>query len=239
MKESLEFEGKTIDEAIENACREMNLSRDKINVEILSEGSPGFLGIGAKKARIKAKPLFIDMELSDSIPEFGGETDHSRYVKGDQKGDDGLAAEARELTEGIVRRMGLDFPVTVKKEDDEYIIVEIEGDGSGILIGKGGQTLNALQYLINKALNKNGSARRRILIDTENYREKREMSLSALALKLGEKAKRTRKPVTVNPMNAHDRRIIHLALQDDKELVTKSRGEGALRKIVIVPSKKE
>ena len=236
MKESLEFEGKTIDEAIANACSELNLTRDKLNVEILSEGSSGFLGIGSKKARIKAGILSIDMELGEVLSEFSKKVKPARQKKPSGE-PEGPAREALELTEGILVHMGLDFPVTAS-EDDESIILDIEGDGSGILIGKGGQTLDALQYIINKALNKNGSERKRVLLDTENYRQKRETSLAALALKLGEKAKRTRKPVTVNPMNAHDRRIVHLALQDDKDVTTKSRGEGAFRKIIIVPGKK-
>ncbi|MEA3470702.1 MAG: KH domain-containing protein, partial [Thermodesulfobacteriota bacterium] len=139
--------------------------------------------------------------------------------------------------EGILSRMGIDFPVNAARED-EYIVLDIKGDGGGLLIGRGGQTLDALQYIINKALNKNGRDRKRIILDTENYRKKKEKNLIALAEKLGAKAKSIRKSVTVSPMNAHDRRIIHLALQNDKGLATKSRGEGAFRKIIIVPTKK-
>ncbi len=143
---------------------------------------------------------------------------------------------AKELLAGIIARMGLDFPVSAD-EKEEYIKLNIEGDGSGLLIGRGGQTLDAIQYIINKSLIKDGKAQKRIVLDTENYRAKREQTLAALAEKLGEKAKRIKKPVVVNPMNAHDRRIIHLALQDDKELATKSKGEGSLRKIIIVPKR--
>ncbi|OPL12796.1 MAG: hypothetical protein AVO39_03795 [delta proteobacterium MLS_D] len=238
-KESFEFEGKTIDEAIAKACDELHLSREKLNIEILTEGAAGFLGlVGAKKARISASVLSFDVDFGETL---GGKT--SVTAKKQKAAESGgteagnTAREARELTEGILRRMGFEFPVTAR-EDDESVVIEIEGDGSGILIGKGGQTLDALQYLVNKALNKNGTDRKRIILDTENYRSKRESSLEALALKLGEKAKRTGKPVTVNPMNAHDRRIVHLALQDDRELTTRSRGEGAFRKIIIVPGRK-
>ncbi|MDD5476239.1 MAG: protein jag [Syntrophales bacterium] len=236
MKKSLEFEAKTIDEAIEQACRELNLSRDKLNIEILSEGSPGFLGlVGARKARIRAGKMSIDIDFDNALPE----TPTGEVITERKSGD--MANEARSLLEGILSRMGFDFPVTAEEEEEEeenFLVLNIQGDGSGILIGKGVQTLDALQYIVNKALNKNGTDRKRVVLDTENYREKRESSLVALALKLGEKAKRTKKPVTVNPMNAHDRRIVHLALQNDKDLLTRSRGNGDFRKIIIVPGKK-
>lgn len=244
MNRSLEFEAKTIDEAIEKACRELQLSREKLNIEIISEGSTGFLGlVGTKKARIRARALSLDMDFetpSREAPSRVETTAPETMVTGhgpqrEPEGD--VAEEARNLMEGILARMGFDFPVTAEKEDD-CIVLNIQGDGSGILIGKSGQTLDALQYIINKALNRNGTDRKRIVLDTENYREKRESSLVALALKLGEKAKRTKKPVTVNPMNAHDRRIVHLALKNDGELLTRSRGDGDFRKIVIVPGKK-
>lgn len=244
MNRSLEFEAKTIDEAIEKACRELQLSREKLNIEIISEGSTGFLGlVGTKKARIRARALSLDMDFETPVrePHRQAEPPAAETMvtgddpQGEPEGD--VAEEARSLMGDILVRMGFDFPVTAEKEDD-CIVLNIQGDGSGILIGKNGQTLDALQYIINKALNKNGADRKRIVLDTENYREKRESSLVALALKLGEKAKRTKKPVTVNPMNAHDRRIVHLALKNDRELLTRSRGEGDFRKIIIVPGKK-
>lgn len=244
MNRSHEFEAKTIDEAIEKACRELQLAREKLNIEIISEGSTGFLGlVGTKKARIRARALSLDMDFESSLSEAFPAAESPPTETGmtttapDHRTEGDTVEEARILIEGILLRMGFDFPVTVEEEDD-CIVLNIQGDGSGILIGKSGQTLDALQYLINKALNKNGSGRKRIILDTENYREKRESSLVALALKLGEKAKRTRKPVTVSPMNAHDRRIVHLALKDDRELSTRSRGDGDFRKIVIVPGKK-
>lgn len=241
MKEYLEIEAKTIDQAIEKACSAFDVAREKLNIEIITEGSGGFLGIlGAKKAKIKASLMSVAMDFDDSfrdavpVPEPlpQGETPSRENFD-----DSDTASQSREIVEGILERMGFPFPV-VATEMDEYVTLDIKGDGSGLLIGKGGQTLDALQYIVNKALNKNGKERKRVILDTENYRAKRETSLVSLARKLGEKAKRIKKPVTVNPMNAHDRRIIHLALQDDKDLLTKSKGEGAFRKIIIVPHKK-
>jgi spoIIIJ-associated protein len=238
MKDAIEIEGKTIDEAIEKACNEFNLPREKLNIEILSEGTSGFLGlVGAKKALIRASVMVIDMSI-DNPKEEKKETPAKRTeALKPSESDETAIKEAQEILEGILARMGIDFPINVSI-NEEYIVLDIQGDGSGLLIGRGGQTLDALQYIINKALNRNGRDRKRIILDTENYRKKKETNLIALAEKLGAKAKRMRKPVTVSPMNAHDRRIVHMALQDDKGVTTKSRGEGAFRKIIIVPTKR-
>jgi spoIIIJ-associated protein len=240
---AIEIEGKTIDDAIEKACQEFDLPREKLNIEIISEGSAGFFGlVGSKKACIRASILSIDLNMESPPKERAEPTvTDSQSEKADmprtEEFKESLAMKAKEKLDGILRRMGLDFPVHVE-ETSESIILKIEGDGSGLLIGKGGQTLDALQYIVNKASNKNGRGRKRIILDTEDYRKRREKTLIALAEKLGEKVKKTKKPVTVNPMNAHDRRIIHLALQDDRQLTTKSRGEGTFRKIIILPARK-
>ena len=228
MKDVLEIEEKTIDQAIQRACDAFNLPREKLNIEILSEGSSGILGLlGTKKARIRARILSLDI---------GKDAIHKNESKENIKADENTALEAKAFIEGLLSHVGLDFAVKTE-ENGDYIVLNIEGDGGGLLIGRGGQTLDAMQYLTNKVLNKNGNGGKRIILDTENYRKKREQNLTALAEKLGEKAKRIKRPVTVNPMNAHDRRIIHMALQNDPDLTTRSRGEGAFRKIVIVPNK--
>ncbi|MDD5722279.1 MAG: Jag N-terminal domain-containing protein [Syntrophales bacterium] len=232
MKDVLEIAGKTIDAAIQKACDTFNVAREKLDIEILSEGSTGFLGIlGAKPARIRAKILSIDINM-ETTAEKETLKEGSRVSH-----DEETILKSKAFVEGILSRIGFDFPVTVNQNGEDYILLDIQGDGGGLLIGKGGQTLDAIQYLTNKVLNKNGNGGKRIILDTENYREKRGENLTALAEKLGEKAKRTKKPVTVNPMNSHDRRIVHMALQNDRELTTRSRGEGSFRKIIIVPKK--
>jgi len=127
--------------------------------------------------------------------------------------------------------------VFVDEKEDE-IILSIQGDGSGLLIGKRGQNLDAIQYIVNKAIHHTSNGHKTIVIDTEEYRQRREESLVALAVKLGAKVKKTKKPVTVGHMNAHDRRIIHMAMQNDETLITKSRGEGEYRKILILPARR-
>lgn len=241
-KKTVELEGKTIDEAIQKACEEFGVPREKLNIEIVNEGSSGFLGIiGAKKASIRAGILSFDLATEHVLDNEHNASSpaQAQALPPVETGEDGgdAGAQAGEVLGGILERMGLDFPVKIEETDDT-ITLRIEGDGSGLLIGKGGQTLDALQYIITKATHKNGKDQKRIILDTEDYRMRREKTLIALAEKLGQKAKRTGKPVTVNPMNAHDRRIIHLALQDDKQLITKSRGDGNYRKIIILPAKK-
>ncbi len=277
----LEIEAKNVDEAIEKACREFNVPREKLNIEILSAGSPGLLGIGSKKARIRASLLTLDLEQEtapvltempkerekNEKPERPTERPTERPAERPERppksplaprmekearieapnnsafsdlpaSDPRTAGKAKEILEGILVRMGLDYPVEVI-ENEESVTLRISGDGSGLLIGRGGQTLDAIQYIINKAINKARLDRRIIILDTEEYRGKREEYLLSLASKLAGKVKRSRKPVTISNMSARDRRIIHLALKDDPALLTKSRGEGAYRKIVIIPNKKE
>ncbi len=267
--ESKEIEGKSIDDAIQNACSVFGVPREKLNIEIVSEGSSGFLGMGAKKALIRASLLSFDMTLeasSDVQPEAKlrpaaertvappapprpeGNRVHQRTtpeevrpavpVKPSVEADGGRSSEkAKRLLEGLLERMQITSPVSME-ETEEAIILNIQGDGSGLLIGKRGQNLDAIQYIINKAVHHSANGHKMIVIDTEDYRKRREESLVALAMRLAEKVKKTKKPVTVGHMNAHDRRVIHLAMQNDQTLTTKSRGEGEYRKIVILPARR-
>jgi len=296
--EGIEIEGKSIDEAIEKACSAFQVPREKLNIEIIAAGNPGFLGMGAKKARIRAGLLSIDMTLDDVFPwtetptPVRTEKSVEPTLEGNRAGiravDNGVksaapvpkgrpavhpaatgpaairktpepveqrvtsqpnpapaadhdgepaAEKARRLLEGILTRMQISSPVDVE-ETEEAIILNIRGDGSGLLIGKRGQNLDAIQYIVNKAVHHSANGGKMIVIDTEEYRKRREESLVALAMRLGEKVKKTKKPVTVGHMNAHDRRVIHMAMQDDETLTTKSRGEGEYRKIVILPARR-
>jgi spoIIIJ-associated protein len=149
----------------------------------------------------------------------------------------GLALEAQQILKGLLERLHIVAQIEIK-EDPERICLNIQGDGSGLLIGRKGQTLDALEYLLNKMVAKNLEGKKRIVVDTENYRARREDSLVKLAKRLGDKARQLGRPVTVSPMNAHDRRIVHLALQNDRSLRTRSTGAGLYRKIIISPDKK-
>ncbi len=262
--EGREIEGKSIDEAIANACSEFQVPREKLNIEIISEGTRGFFGMGGKKALIRASLLTIDMALDTPVvrrePKPAAVAAHppatpAAPIKQEERSapprqaaskpagagampDDELAAEkAKRVLEGILTRMQILSPVAAEVTEDA-IILSIQGDGSGLLIGKRGQNLDAIQYIVNKAIHRSANGHKMIIIDTEDYRKRREESLIALAMRLGEKVKKTKKPVTVGQMNAHDRRLIHLAMQNDATLTTKSRGEGEYRKILILPARR-
>jgi spoIIIJ-associated protein len=154
--------------------------------------------------------------------------------------DDGedVAQKAKDVLETMISFIVDDATVTVKKQADRHRLI-IEGGNSALLIGKHGRTLDALQYIVQKSVQNKGIGRARITVDVEGYRERRKASLTQLALRMGEKVKRSGKPATINPMNAYDRRIVHVALKDDAKVRTQSMGSGALRKLVIFPQKKK
>lgn len=259
----LEIEEKTIDEAIEKACSEFGVPREKLNIEIISGESGGFLGLFSKKAKIRASLLSLDMDFSfQDKPKKTEEKIEQRIIKTESKkkpekevvqevveektsmkaepdvfvATSATALKARDILEGILQRISPEYKVNAN-ETQEKIILGIEGDESGLLIGKRGQNLDAFQYIINKAINKIDSEHKMILIDSGDYRKRREEFLLGLAEKIREKVKKTKKAVSLAHMNAHDRRIIHLVLQEDESLITQSRGEGKYRKIVILPAK--
>jgi spoIIIJ-associated protein len=255
----LEIEEKSIDEAIEKACLEFGVPREKLNIEIISGESGGFLGLFSKKAKIKASLVSLDMDFSfTDHPKAKSESkiEHrekpakevipEKKILTEKPGKQAepvvyssnavLASNAKDLLEGILQRISLECKVTVN-ETPEKIILDIEGDNSGLLIGKRGQNIDALQYILNKAINKFDNGHKMILIDSGEYRKRREEFLLGLAEKIRERVKKTMKPVSLAHMNAHDRRLIHLVLQEDESLITQSRGEGKYRKIVILPAK--
>lgn len=224
--EIFEFEGKNATEAIENASRQLNVPKDELNIEILEPGSSGIFGlVGGRKARIR-----VTVVKKAPEPPPAAEPEAPPAVQGD------AVAVARDSLKTILDLIPIEASVTARVEEDR-IILSIEGDQSGILIGRKGRTLDALQFIVSKIVNKSLDQKVRVVIDSENYRERRKESLVEMALKIGEKAKRIQKPITTGPLNPHDRRIIHLALKDDEELDTKSRGDGVLKKVLIIPRK--
>ena len=220
----VETEGKNIDEAIRKACEQLNVSREDLEIEVLSDASSGFLGlVGAKKAQIRA--TIKETAAGQSTP-TSSLTPHPSSVEAAQK-----------TLLDLLGFLGVNAAVEVK-EEEERVLLEIKGDGSGLLIGRKGQTIDALEYLLNKIVHKDNQEKKRIVVDTENYRARREESLDRMARRLADKAKRLGRAVTISPMNAHDRRIIHKTLQDDKDLRTWSTGTGVYRKVVISPEKR-
>lgn len=230
--EYVETEGKTIDEAIENALRILAADRDRVTVDIVAEGSKGILGFGAQKARIRAS-----LRRSLIKEEKQAERQPSEEKRITEEGAAAVSQKGKEVLAEILSLMGVSAPIEVKPgEIEEEIILEIHGDNGGLLIGRKGQTLEALQYLLTRIISeRQGKEGPQVVVDTEHYRERRRKSLEDMALRLGEKAKRQRKTVTVDALGAADRRVIHVALQDDPWLTTKSLGTGGYRRLLIIP----
>jgi spoIIIJ-associated protein len=229
----VETEGDTIDEAIENALKKFGTKRDKITVDVLSEGRKGILGFGAQKARIRA-------ELRNSSGDLNSNSAEAKPSLIDRLTEQEAAAiteKAKAVLSEILGLMGVKASVETRVgERGDEITLEIHAESSGLLIGRKGQTLEALQYLVTRiAGERPGSEGPHILVDIESYRERRRKSLEDMALRLGEKAKRQRKTVTVDALSAADRRIIHAALQDDPWVTTKSLGQGSYRRLLIIP----
>ncbi len=231
--EQVEAEGNTIDEAIANALKMLGVERDKVTVDILAEGKRGILGFGAKKARVRAslrKSLFAEKEQEEEErpaeePSFSAE----EIAAVGRKGQEALAE--------ILRLMGINATIEVKPgQVEQEIILDIRGDSGGLLIGRRGQTLEALQYLLTRIVGeRQGREGPEIIVDTENYGERRRKGLEDMALRLGEKAKRQRRAVTIDALSAADRRVVERVLGDDPWLTTKSLGRGAYRRLLIVP----
>lgn len=217
--ETFEFQGKTTEEAVENACRELNISKDEMEIEIVEPGNAGIFGlVGSRKSKIKVK-----------VP---GE-DRERHSEDEAE----ELAIARSALQDILDLTPIDTTVNAEHEDGQ-ISLNIEGDKSGLLIGRKGKTLDALQLIVSRIVNKRLEKKVQVIVDSENYRKRRQESLTHMALKMGQKAKRLNKTVSTNAMNPRDRRIVHLALRDDGDLETKSRGEeGQLKRVLIIPNR--
>jgi len=230
--ETYEFEGKTTEEAIQNAARELNLPMEELNIDVIEPGSAGIFGlVGGRKAKIKVT-LKPPSELEEE--EVGEEQERGERREEPQEDD---VKFAKRTLEEILALIPVEATVAPSRGEGR-ITLKVQGDRSGLLIGRKGKTLDALQFLVNKIVSKALDKKIDVVVDSENYRRRREDSLSQLALKMGDKAKRIEKPVTTNPMNPHDRRLIHLALKDDEDLETRSRGEGLLKRVVIIPKGK-
>lgn len=240
-----EFQGKTAEDAIEKACRKLSLTKDGMEIEILEPGSAGIFGlVGGRKAKIK---VCIQERESKPREEPEQETKQEPIQRSEQRAEqkidqpietaeekDGLAV-AKEALENILTLIPMDSTTVTAEQTNGIISLDIEGDKSGLLIGRKGRTLDALQFIVNKIVNKTLERRTQVVVDSESYRKRRKEFLTQMALQMGSKAKRIKKPVATNLLYPHDRRIVHLALRDDGELSTKSRGDGLFKKVIIIP----
>ena len=206
--EFIEISAKNVDDAITQATVQLGITSDQLEYEVLDKGSTGFLGIGSKNAVIKARKKF---SIDENVVGF---------------------------LSSIFDAMKMEVEILVAVNEEEHIIeVELKGDDMGILIGKRGQTLDSLQYLTNLAINKHSDEYYKVKIDTEDYRKRRKETLENLAKNIAYKVKRTKRPVSLEPMNPFERRIIHSALQNDRYVTTHSEGDEPYRHVVVTLKK--
>mgnify|MGYP001054289179 CR=1 FL=1 len=229
--EEREFSGKNVEEAIEKGLKELGLSRDDVEVKILDEGKAGLFGLmGASPAKVK---LIVK-------PAKGLETgEKGEVVREKPRGIDLISAQkrAKEELDEILKLMGIEAEVSTSLEGGK-VVADIKSENGAVLIGKKGQTLNALQLIVNLIVNRDEKTRTRVVVDSESYRQRREKALVKMAKEVADEVKRKGQPCELEPMNPNERRIIHLALKNDKDVDTTSKGEGSYRRVVVSPKRK-
>lgn len=204
----IEFSAKTVDDALTEALVKLEITSDQIEYEVIEKGSSGFLGIGSKPAIIRAKKKFS------------------------------LVGCVTEFLEDLFRAMGIVVRMDVQyDEEDSSIDIDLSGENMGLLIGKRGQTLDSLQFLVGTMINNYSEKYIRVKLDTENYRKRRKETLENLAKNIAYKVKRTKHSVSLEPMNPYERRVIHATLQNDKYVSTYSEGEEPYRRVVVAIKK--
>lgn len=201
---SIEMEGKTVEDALDKALKELNLTKEQVEFEVLEHGSKGLFNvIGAKRARIKVTEKYTYLD------------------------------DARKFIKNILNSMELEAEIDITEKDDT-VNINVTGRKMGLIIGYRGETLDAIQYLVSLVINKHHDIpHKKVILDTENYRSKREATLNNLAKKMADKVKRTKRAFKLEAMNPYERRIIHSALQNDEEIETYSEGSDPGRSVVI------
>jgi spoIIIJ-associated protein len=223
---SVEVSAKDVDQAVEKALRELGANPDDVETEILTEGSRGLLGLGAEEARVRVtliEPVGLRAEPV-AVEEPG--------VSADEMGSIAL-----EVLRDLLNHMGIDATVSVRDpggDDAQPLVLDVEGDDLGILIGRQGETLRDLQYITRLIVSRKLQRWVNIFVDVGGYKRRRERILTELAERMAQRVVDERRAVTLEPMPAHERRIVHMALRDHRSVTTESTGEGRRRKVVIL-----
>ena len=265
MIKTLEKAGRTEDDAINAALKELGLDRDDVSVEIVERAKSGFFGIGATQAVVRvtyecedisepvkeASPAPAKAPAAEKEPESvtapatekkaaavkepeeKKAAEPQPVVASVQESENARYAEIRAFLTGLFDKMGIDAQIDISTRENGSIDVELSGNGMGAIIGRRGETLDAIQHLTNYVCNHGGEKRSHINIDAESYRSKREDSLTHLAEKMAEKAIKDKRSMALEPMNSYERHVIHTALQDYKGVTTASTGEEPNRRVVV------
>ena len=216
-KNTIVMTAKTVEDAIELALKQLDVNREEVEIDVVSRGKPGLLGIGSEEAKV-----------SVSIVDFGPDE-----VAGD------VVKTVSHILDNLLSLMGVDAVSTLRRaigEDDGGPVFNIEGEDSGLLIGRGGETLRGLQFLVNFMANVQLGFRPNSIIDVGEYQERRKKSLQNMARNVSLEVAQTGRSITLEPMSAYDRRLVHLALSDNPEVVTQSAGSGTDRQVVVSPA---
>ncbi|MFC2016664.1 RNA-binding cell elongation regulator Jag/EloR [Chloroflexota bacterium] len=217
---SLEISAKTVEEAIQHALEQLDISREEVEITVVKEGKSGILGLGAEEAVVRVKPLVSEPETESNIAETVNDTLETLLTLMGVAGS--VVHQPQPIVEG-------------EKEATTSIVLNIKGDDLGILIGRRGQTISCLQYIVRLIVGHKLKDWVPIVIDVEGYKQRRYQTLQAFARRMAEQVEAKEAPFTLEPMPAYERRIVHLTLADHPDVTTESTGQGEARRVVILP----
>jgi spoIIIJ-associated protein len=251
MSSSVEKTGKTVEDAVQAALAELGVTRDQVDVEVLEASKDALFGLIKRDARVRVTIKEEAPEIPEETPvgsaagtmettpeetaENAGDTQEKTVSEADEEAErQAVANQAKAFLENLFKAMGMNLIIEkfINRGEGE-IELKLHGDGLGVLIGKHGQTLDSLQYLTNLAANKDHKQWHRVVLDAENYRKRRRETLEKLAHNLAQRVKRSGRKAMLEPMNPYERKIVHVSLQNDPDVVTYSEGEEPYRKVII------
>jgi spoIIIJ-associated protein len=227
-RRSVEVSGKSVDEAVEKALQELDADRDKVETEVLSEGSRGLLGLGAEDARVR-----VTLVESEQLP--------GKEVVAEEPSveDEEVGQIALEVLRSLLAHMGIEATVVAREPEEDKglpVVLDVEDEDLGILIGRQGETLRDLQYVTRLIVSRKLQRWVNVFVDVGGYKKRRERILTELAERMAQRVIAEGRPVTLEPMPPHERRIVHIALREHRSVTTESTGEGRRRKVVILPT---
>ncbi|MDH4207761.1 MAG: protein jag [Anaerolineae bacterium] len=228
-RKSVESSGRSVDDALVRALEELGVDRDQVEVEILTEGSRGLLGLGAEQARVRVTAI-----------EPEGYPSEEQVAEEPGPAGEGVGELAAEALRDLLRQMGIEARVRVREPYEDKtspLVLDVEGDDLGILIGRQGETLRDLQYITRLIVSRKAQRWVNLFVDVGGYKRRREGVLTELAQRMAERAIAEQRAIPLEPMPPHERRIVHLALVDHELVTTESTGEGQRRKVIIFPKR--
>ncbi len=236
--QTVEAHGRTTEEAIRSALDQLGVARDEVEIEVLAEGRSGVFGVGSQEARVRVTVLGEDFDEEEVEERQPGE-EEEEYLGPRVQVSDEEAEKARDTLEQMLDLLEFPNVVSVRSVERDRgmanIVLDVAGDDVGLLIGRHGETLASVQFLLNACLGQTLPRNTRVIVDIEHYRDRREQSLRGMALRTADRVRRERRSVTLQPMPPNERRIIHLTLQSDPYVSTESTGEGPDRRVVVSP----